>query len=181
MKNKSLVIFLLVAGLICSLGAFNPALAYNEARVRYILVDISLGGPIHYYREFPENPNAREAVNRWEHGVRVLNLDQFERCDDGYGPGIVYAGTCDIIDGMDVDLTTDHEVYYRVPRVRIVMPEIHLFGSFPFHRRFHPNEGRRHEHHRNDNNNHNNNNWRPIEPPPVGADVPHQKPNPERP
>lgn len=180
MKHKNVITIILMLGIFFLIGAANQAQAYNEARVRYILADISLGGSIAYYRDFPNNPNAREALQRWERGVRVLNIDQFDRCDEVGGAGIVYAGTCDVIDGMDVDLTSDHPAYYRAPHVRIVMPDFNFFGIFHnHHRRIHSNEQPRRW--GNDNNNHNNN-WRPDEPPRVGAVIPNgSEPGHERP
>jgi hypothetical protein len=80
---------------------------WNEARVRYIMADISLGGPISYYRGFPGDPNAVEALRRWDNGVRVTNKNRFERHVEDGGPGITYKGTLDVIDGMDVKLNTD--------------------------------------------------------------------------
>jgi hypothetical protein len=81
---------------------------YDEARVRYILADSQLGGVIDYYRQFPNDSSATEAVRRWDAGIRVVNIDQFERkIVDGKGWQVVYAGTDILIDGMDVKLTTD--------------------------------------------------------------------------
>ncbi|MCI0472750.1 MAG: hypothetical protein L0Y76_04115, partial [Ignavibacteria bacterium] len=133
MRHKTLITTIIILGMFFVLGATNELQAYNEARVRYILCDISLGGSIGYYRDFPNNPNAREALRRWRKGVRVLNLDEFEREMDF---GVVYAGTCDIIDGMDVDLTTDHECrqcnhrHYITPGVQCVFPHINIIGNF---------------------------------------------------
>ncbi len=149
MKHKNVIATLLILGMFFILGAANQVQAYNEARVRYILVDISLGGSIAYYRDFPENPNAVEALRRWESGVRVTNLNQFERGVEDGGPGIVYAGTCDVIDGMDVDLNTDYTNYYQAPRMQYVFPEFNFFGVFHNYRGHHANVAQRHwgDHH----------------------------------
>ena len=97
-----------LAVLVLVVAAAVPALAsYGEARVRYIMADISLGGPISYYRSYPNDDNAVEALRRWDDGVRVTNRSRFERHVEDGGPGIVYARTRTVIDGMDVRLTTD--------------------------------------------------------------------------
>jgi hypothetical protein len=129
MKSKIATGLLVVAGLFFVLGAAGPypQCAYDEARVRYILADISLGGSIGYYRGFPDNPNAHEALRRWQRGVRVVNLDQFERPFEDGGFGIVYVGTCDLIDGLDVDLNTDYETgYYQAPEPRCVVSYVNV-------------------------------------------------------
>ncbi len=80
---------------------------YDEARIRYIMADMSLGGPVSYYRGYPEDLNAVEAVRRWSNGVRVTNANQFQRrIVEGKSWQIVYKGTKRTIDGMDVILTT---------------------------------------------------------------------------
>jgi hypothetical protein len=85
-----------------------PPGPYDEARVRYIIADSQLGGVIGYYRQFPNDPNAVEAVQRWDAGIRVVNINDFERIIVGdLGWRVVYAGTDIPIDGMDVILTTD--------------------------------------------------------------------------
>jgi hypothetical protein len=87
-------------------GQSSPS-AFNEAQVRYILADSQLGG-IDYYRQFLDQPAVAEAVRRWDAGVRVTNINQFERKIVGdKGWQIVYVGTDTLIDGMDVRLTTD--------------------------------------------------------------------------
>ena len=80
---------------------------YEEWRVRYILADISLGGPLSYYKGYPNNKNAVESVKRWESGVRPTNSDKFERRLVNGSTTITYKGTDNMINGMDVKLTTD--------------------------------------------------------------------------
>jgi hypothetical protein len=80
---------------------------FNEAQVRYILADSQFGS-IDYYRQFLDQPAVAEAVRRWDAGVRVTNINQFERKIVGdKGWQIVYVGTDTLINGMDVRLTTD--------------------------------------------------------------------------
>ena len=85
-----------------------PASLLSEKIVRYILADSQLGNRIDDYRKVTDQPNAAEAVCRWDKGVRVQNIDKFERKVVGsQGWNVVYAGTDTIIDGMDVSLTSD--------------------------------------------------------------------------
>lgn len=81
---------------------------FDEAQVRYILADAQLGNVIDYYRGFLNQPAVAEAVRRWDTGVRVTNISQFERKIVGdKGWQVVYAGTNILINGMDVQLSTD--------------------------------------------------------------------------
>jgi len=85
-----------------------PAGLLSEKIIRYILADSQLGNRIDDYRNATDQPNAAEAVCRWDKGVRVQNIDKFERKVVGsQGWNVVYAGTDTIIDGMDVTLTSD--------------------------------------------------------------------------
>jgi hypothetical protein len=95
------------------IGAANN----GEARIRYILADCQLGSVIDYYRQYTNDPLVAEAVSRWDQGVRVVNINNFERkiiSDAGWK--IVYAGTENMINGMDVILTTDQTENATVPQ-----------------------------------------------------------------
>jgi dipeptidyl aminopeptidase/acylaminoacyl peptidase len=78
----------------------------TEAQIRYVIADIQLGGVDNYYRQFLDQPAIAEAIRRWDAGVRVVNISQFERKIVGSWM-IVYAGTENQINGLDVLLTTD--------------------------------------------------------------------------
>ena len=91
--------------------ASSVAFSFDEARVRYIMADITCGGPLGYYRGFPNDAHALEAVRRWDAGVRVKNGSDFERISlKGKGWTIVYKGTHRAITGEDVILTSDRNV-----------------------------------------------------------------------
>lgn len=79
----------------------------DEARIRLILVDIQLSGLDNYYRSFPNDLNASEAIKRWDSGIRVVNINAFERKIIGGQWQIVYIGTETIINGFDVVLSSD--------------------------------------------------------------------------
>lgn len=82
-------------------------LTTDESRVRYILADIQLGGVDGYYRAHVDSEEAAEALRRWDVGITVTNIDQFERKLVGETWQVVYAGTETLINGMDVLLTID--------------------------------------------------------------------------
>jgi hypothetical protein len=111
-----------------------PSLMFDEARVRYILADSQLGGVIDYYRQFPDDPNATEAVSRWDAGVRVENIAQFERkIIECKGWQVVYAGTEVTINGMDVILYTPS---LDEARVRYILADSQLGGVIDYYRQF---------------------------------------------
>jgi hypothetical protein len=80
----------------------------DNARIRYILADAQLGGVIDYYRQYINDPSTAEAVKLWNQGIRVVNINQFERIIVGNaGWKVVYAKTDATINGTDVVLTSD--------------------------------------------------------------------------
>ena len=115
--KKSIILIMLFSLIIlgsCSLGVQDTndddnddEVSYSEARVRFILADISLGGPISYYESYTDDDNCVEAVDRWNSGVRVTNIEDFEKKHVNNSWYIVYTGTETTIDGMDVVLSTD--------------------------------------------------------------------------
>ena len=77
----------------------------SESRIRYILVDSQLGDVIDYYRNFISDPIVEDAIKRWDAGVRVENIWSFERKVVNGSWMVVYEGTDQQIDGLDVILT----------------------------------------------------------------------------
>ncbi len=90
------------------LSAQRPERPYDEAGVRLIMLDIALGQQYAYWRGQGNQPDAREAIRRWDAGVRVRNADRFEarprRAGDVHRR---WRGTNREADGMDVILSTD--------------------------------------------------------------------------
>lgn len=128
--RKHLCILMILA--FC-LAASSVAFAqqFSESTVRYILADITKGGPISYYVDHSYDPNALEALQRWQSGVRVLNGGNFERRYIGDSPWIVYSGTTKIVDGMDVKLTTDAR--YNDTRVRYILADMATGGPLSYY------------------------------------------------
>jgi hypothetical protein len=95
-----------------------PPPDYDENQVRLILLDVTLGQTYAYYRSHMDQPDAREALRRWDGGVRVRNADRFERKRLSFLGAWhrTYRGTNRDVDGRDVVLTSDEE------RPRIVVP-----------------------------------------------------------
>ncbi len=108
---------------------------YNEATVRYILLDISLGAPVSFYRSFTDDPNSVEAVRRWDNGVRVQNASSFERKDLGGDLGwtIVYKNTTERVSGMEAWLSN---MVYNESTVRYILLDISLGAPVSFYRSF---------------------------------------------
>jgi hypothetical protein len=86
--------------------SYTP-LTTDESRVRYILADIQLGGVDGYYREHVDAEEVAEALRRWDAGITVTNIIQFERKIVNENWQVVYSGTETLIDGSDVLLSTD--------------------------------------------------------------------------
>lgn len=107
----------------------------EEARIRYILVDSQLGNVIDYYRQFTDQPAVAEAVARWDQGVRVVNIDQFERkIVSQAGWKVVYVGTTHAIDGMAVTLTTDAS--NAEAQVRYILADSQIGSVIDYYRQF---------------------------------------------
>jgi hypothetical protein len=81
-----------LAAIIClSMTMLKPATAlaqaadwqnvvWREPQVRYLMVDLSLGGNIDMYRKYAteeKDPDSREAIRLWDSGVRVVNVRDF--------------------------------------------------------------------------------------------------------
>jgi hypothetical protein len=88
------------------LVSFTP-LSTNESHVRHILVDPQLSGNVAAYRGEITDEETAEALRRWDTGVRVANIEQFERTIINGQWQIVYAGTRNPIISTDVILTID--------------------------------------------------------------------------
>jgi hypothetical protein len=78
--------------------------AYHESAVRIILADMQLAGIVDAYRARIPDAAVREAVRRWDAGVRVANIDGFERKTIAGQWRIVHTGTERPIQGAAVDL-----------------------------------------------------------------------------
>src|SRR5271157_4204730 len=108
MRQRLFLSLALIAAISASVASTVGLAQENEARVRYIMADVALGGSLGYYAGHANDPNSMEAVRRLQSGVQVMNPQSFERklLTDGWT--ITYAGTNRAIDGMDVRLTTDN-------------------------------------------------------------------------
>jgi hypothetical protein len=89
-----------------NLLSFTP-LTTNESHVRYILADIQSGNIADYYRANITDEETAEALRRWDAGMRVANIDRFERKQIDGKVLIVYTGTDTLIKGMDVKLSSE--------------------------------------------------------------------------
>ena len=90
----------------------NSDVAYPETNVRYFLADICLGGSREFYHRTAEAAHemgCQEAVARYDAGVRITNLDQFDRKKVEGKTLITRKGHDERISGMEVRLSTDLE------------------------------------------------------------------------
>jgi hypothetical protein len=88
----------------------NTDLDYSEIKVRYYLADIYLGGVRSFYfgvAESSHETGCREAVARFDFGVRIINLDQFERRSINGQILITRKGESARISGKEIALSTD--------------------------------------------------------------------------
>ena len=88
------------------LVSFTP-LTTNESFVRYMLADSQLGDVADEYRVKMTNEETAEALRRWDAGVRVSNIKQFERKIIQGQWQIVSVGTENRARGMEIKLTSD--------------------------------------------------------------------------
>ena len=88
----------------------NSDVAYPETNVRYFLADMMLGGSRDFYHRTAEAAHemgCQEAVARFDAGVKVINLDRFERKKVGGKVLITRKGSDERISGMLVKLSSD--------------------------------------------------------------------------
>ena len=88
----------------------NCDLAYPETNVRYFLADMMLGGSRDFYHRTAEAAHemgCQEAVARFDAGVKITNLDQFERKKVDGKVLITRQGSNERISGMLVKLSSD--------------------------------------------------------------------------
>lgn len=88
----------------------NTDLPYPETNVRYFLADMYLGGSRDFYHRTAEAAHemgCQEAVARYESGVKITNLEQFERKKVDGKVLITRKGSNERISGMLVKLSSD--------------------------------------------------------------------------
>jgi hypothetical protein len=96
------------------LDSFTP-ISMDESHVRYILADIQLGDVVDAYRANIVDEETAEALRRWDTGIRVMNIDEFERKMVDRQWRIVHIGTDEPIVGTDVILFGDSPPQDRMP------------------------------------------------------------------
>ena len=109
--GKKQVVYLGTTNLID--GAFvrlNSDLPYPEPNVRYFLADMFLGGGRGFYYAVSESAHemgCREAVARFDAGVKIVNLNEFERKTVNGKVLITRKGETARISGKEIKLSTD--------------------------------------------------------------------------
>lgn len=107
---------------------------FREPQVRYLLADMTGGGNVDMYRKYAteeRDPDSREAIRRWDAGVRVVNMASFQRgwianplAKDGRAFRVTYKGTSRTIHGDEVLLTSDYEIDQAT--LRLILLELNL-------------------------------------------------------
>jgi hypothetical protein len=109
-------------------------LAYEQAAVRLVLLDLALGAHEEAYRnKMKKDANVAEALGRWQDKVRPTNAGEFEIQGQGAERRLVYKGADRLADGMQVKLNSD--VAYEEADVRYLLADMCLGGSPDFYRR----------------------------------------------
>ncbi len=88
----------------------NYELPYPEVNVRYFMADMALGGSRDFYwraAETAHEAGCLEAVLRHDGGVKITNLDRFERKNVEGKTLVTRKGSNDRISGSSVKLSTD--------------------------------------------------------------------------
>ena len=88
----------------------NSDLPYPEVNARYFLADMLLGGSREFYVGAAESAHelgCQEAVARFDAGVKITNLEAFERKRVGGAMLITHKGSDKRISGLEVKLSTD--------------------------------------------------------------------------
>jgi hypothetical protein len=128
--NPNTRLLLFIFSFLFSLNKIN-AQSFHESSVRYMLIDITLGNVLSYYSSATD-ANSKEAVRRWNNGVRVLQFDSFERKNiSGLGWTIVFKNTDQRISGMDVWLSSEsfHESSVRYMLIDITLGNVLSYYS----------------------------------------------------
>jgi len=105
---------------------------YQQAPMRTILADLTLGPSLSFYELLKSDPNVVEALTRWRAGVRVTNTHLFDISEKGAQRTIVYIDTAIPIDGSHVLLNSD--VPYPETNVRYFMADMALGADIEFYR-----------------------------------------------
>ena len=112
-------------------------LVFREPQVRYLLADMSGGGKVEMYRKYAteeRDPDSREAIRRWDAGVRVVNMADFQRgwitnslAKDGRAFRVTLKGTDRTIFGDEVILSNDGG--FKQADLRLALLDMTLSGG----------------------------------------------------
>jgi len=101
----------------CGQSADWQSAIWREPQVRYLLADLTGGGKVDMYRKYAteeHDPDSREALRLWDAGVRVVNMQDFERKwvtnqfgKDGRVFRVVFRGSSRTITGTEAVLSND--------------------------------------------------------------------------
>jgi hypothetical protein len=105
---------------------------FNQGIIRLALAEMSMGRPRDYYAKLSDIGDIREALRRWDAGVRLINTNWFTLAGPVSTPELVYRETKLPVDPTHIRLNSD--VPWPETNVRYFMADIALGGSIEFYR-----------------------------------------------
>ena len=97
-------------------------LTFEQAPMRLVLADLTLGRPVAFYEAKKSDPNVSEALKRWGYGARVVNTNLFgPRSRDR---ALVYIANGRLVDGALVKLNSD--THFSESWLRYLIAEMQL-------------------------------------------------------
>ena len=100
-------------------------LTFQQAPMRLVLADLTLGRPMAFYEARKSDPSVGEALKRWGYGARAVNTNLFTA--RGEKRELVYAANGRTLDGALVKLNTDP--HYSDDWRRYLIAEMQLAGT----------------------------------------------------
>jgi hypothetical protein len=108
-------------------------LTYEQAMVRRVLAELSLGASAADYDSRKADTSVTEALRRWRDGARVVNSNWFQLTETNGSKQLAYRDTTTPADGVRVRLNSDAP--YPETNVRYFLADMYLGGSRDFYAR----------------------------------------------
>ncbi len=112
-------------------------LTFEQAPMRLVLADLTLGRPVAFYEAKKSDPNVAEALKRWGYGARAVNTNLFTT--RGPNRELAYVANGRPLDGTLVKLNTDPHfseswLRYLIAEMQLGTPKEKILS---FGQRFH--------------------------------------------
>ena len=102
-------------------------LEFEQAPMRRVLADLTLGRPLAHYEAKKSDPDVAQALKRWIYGARAVNTNLYVIQGNGDQRRLVYRVNGRPLDGALVKLNTDP--HYSDDWRRYLIAEIQLAGT----------------------------------------------------